>query len=105
MKNVSWDEFRKIAKNIAELMEAKWPDKYTSNIRKANRKNKIFIDWVRNTKGATSIAPYSLRARSGASVSMPIKWSDLDKIKPNEITLKKALILLQNKNPWNDFFK
>lgn len=105
MKNVSWEEFRKIAKNIAELMEAKWPDKYTSNIRKANRKNKIFIDWVRNTKGATSIAPYSLRARSGASVSMPIKWSDLDKIKPNEITLKKALILLQNKDPWNDFFK
>ena len=86
-------------------MEAKWPDKYTSNIRKASRKNKIFIDWVRNTKGATSIAPYSLRARPGATVSMPITWNELDKIKPNEITLKKALKKIKEKDPWNDFFK
>jgi len=93
-----------ISKNIAELMEAKWPDKYTSNIRKNQRKGKIFIDWVRNTKGATSIAPYSLRARSGARVSMPISWKELDEVKPNEITIKKALERLKKKDPWKDFF-
>ena len=103
--DVTWEEFRDIAKNIAELMEAKWPDKYTSNIRKANRKNKIFIDWVRNTKGATSIAPYSLRARPGATISMPIAWNELDKIKPNEITLKKALKKIKERDPWQNFFK
>ena len=75
-----------MAKNIAELMETKWPEKYTSNIRLAKRKNKIFIDWIRNIKGATSIAPYSLRARKNAPVSMPISWDELNKIKPNEIT-------------------
>ena len=103
IKNVDWEEFRNIAKNIAELMEKKWPDKYTSNMRKKNRKNKIFIDWVRNTKGATSVAPYSLRARENATVSFPISWADLDKIRPDEITIKKALKLIKNKNPWSDF--
>jgi len=105
IKNVDWNEFRAIAKNIAELMESKWPDKYTSNIRKEKRKNKIFIDWVRNTKGATSIAPYSLRARPNAPVSFPISWNELDKIKPNGITIKEALKRIKQKDPWVNFFK
>lgn len=102
---MSWTEFREVSLNIAKLMEAKWPDKYTSNIRKCKRKGKIFIDWVRNTKGATSIAPYSLRARANAPVTMPIKWSELDKVKPNEITMNDAIKRLKRKNPWEDFFK
>lgn len=105
MKGLNWEEFRNVAKNIAELMESKWPEKYTSNIRKNKRKNKIFIDWVRNTRGATSIAPYSLRARDNATVSMPISWEELDKIKPNEITLNKAIKRLKLKDPWHNFFK
>ena len=104
INNVNWKETRKIAKDIATLMETKWPDKYTSNIRKDKRKGKIFIDWVRNTRGATSIAPYSLRARKNATVSMPIAWKDLDKIKPNEITMKKAIERLKLSDPWKDFF-
>lgn len=105
IKGIDWKKFRKVAKNIAILMESKWPDKYTSNIRKKNRKNKIFIDWVRNTRGATSIAPYSLRARKKMPVSMPIKWSELDKIKPNEIDMKEAIRRLKLKDPWQDFFE
>ena len=104
IKDVNWKEFRGIAKNIAELMETKWPEKYTSNIRLAKRKNKIFIDWIRNIKGATSIAPYSLRARPNAPVSMPISWKELDTIKPNEITLKKCLERIKKKDPWSSFF-
>lgn len=104
INNVNWKETRKIAKDIATLMETKWPDKYTSNIRKDKRKGKIFIDWVRNTRGATSIAPYSLRARKNATVSMPIAWKDLDKVKPNEITMKKAIERLKLTDPWKDFF-
>jgi len=86
-------------------MEEKWPDKYTSNMRKNQRKGKIFIDWVRNTKGATSVAPYSLRARPKASVSMPISYNELDKIAPDEITLFDAIKRVKKKNPWKDFFK
>ena len=99
-----WDEFSSIAKNIAKLMEAKWPKKYVSNMRKDKRKGKIFIDWVRNTKSSTSVAPYSLRIRKNATVSMPIKWSELDKVKPNEITMDIAIKRLKRKDPWDGFF-
>ncbi len=102
---ISWEEFTQIAQNIAKLMEARWPDRYTSNIRKEKRKNKIFIDWIRNIKGASSIAPYSLRAKDKPVVSMPIKWNELDKIEPNEIDLKNAIKRLKRKDPWEDFFE
>lgn len=101
---ISWQKFRKIAKDIAKLMEEKWPDKYTSNMRIKNRKEKIFIDWVRNTKGATFVAPYSLRARKNAPVSMPIKWSELYKVKPQDIDIKEALRRIKLSDPWKDFF-
>ncbi len=102
--DTNWVNFRQVAKDIAKLMETKWPDKYVANMRKQKRKGKIFIDWVRNTKSSTSVAPYSLRARKNAPVSMPIKWSELDKVKPNEITIKEAIKRLRRKDPWEDFF-
>jgi bifunctional non-homologous end joining protein LigD len=102
--SITWSKFKTISKDIATLLEEKYPDKYTSNIRKSKRKGKIFIDYLRNTKGATSVCPYSLRARNKQAVSMPIKWSELDKIKPDEIDIKKALKRLKLKDPWEDFF-
>ena len=101
---ITWREARMISKNIAELMSAKWPEKYTSNIEKNKRKGKIFIDWQRNIKGATSVAPYSLRLKNKPRVSMPIKWSELDKVKPDDITMSEAIKRLKNKNPWEDLF-
>ena len=68
----SWDAFHDFARRIAQVMAEQWPDRYTSNVRLAKRTGKVFIDWMRNGRGATSIAPYSLRARSGARVSMPL---------------------------------
>lgn len=100
---VTWKNARLIAKNIAELMEARWPNKYTSNMKKSKRKGKIFIDWVRNTKGATSVAPYSLRIRKKLTVSMPISWNELNKIKPDEITIEEAIKRLKRKDPWQKF--
>ena len=102
-RRITWTKARSITRNIAKLMEMTYPDKYTSNMKKVKRKEKIFIDWVRNTKGATSVAPYSLRLRLKPTVSMPIKWSDLDKIKPDEIDIKTALTFLKRKDPWEDF--
>ena len=99
----TWKNARSIARNIAKLMAATWPDKYTSNMKKSKRKGKIFVDWVRNIKGATSVAPYSIRLRKKATISMPIKWSELDKIKPNEITIDKAIKRLKNIDPWEKF--
>jgi len=100
-----WETFHDFARRIAVVMEQKWPDRYTSNVRKANRKNKIFIDWIRNGRGATSIAPYSIRARSGARVSMPIIWKELDTVAPDGITMADALSRISGYDPWNGFFQ
>ncbi len=103
--STSWQIFNDTAKQIAIILEAKHPKLYTTNIRKNNRKGKIFIDYLRNDKGSTCVAPYSLRARPHAPVSMPILWNELTKIKPDQITLPHALKKIKNKNPWQDFWK
>ncbi len=100
----NWKSFSEFAENIAKLMEAKWPDRYTSNIRKDKRLGKIFIDWQRNARMATSVAPYSLRLRDKPRISMPIKWSELDKVKPDDITMDEAIKRLKRKDPWEGFF-
>lgn len=103
--SVEWNVFHDFARRVAEVMEQKWPDRYTSNVRKAKRTNKIFIDWIRNARGATSIAPYSLRARSGAKVSMPIDWDELDTVAPDGINMKDAVLRIAGNDPWRDFFQ
>lgn len=102
--DVTWKKCEEIAENISELMVLNNPNKYTTNIRKDKRDNKIFIDYFRNKEGATSVAPYSLRLKSNASISCPIKWSELDTVKPKDITIKNIRLRLKRKNPWEDFF-
>ena len=104
LKTTSWKKTEKIAFDIAELMVTKWRDKYTTNMRKENRKGKIFIDYFRNKKGATSVCPYSLRLKEKATISCPIFWNELDTIKPNSITIKNIKDRLKKKDPWKDFF-
>lgn len=103
--SADWDTFHGFARNIAKTMEATWPDRYTSNVRKQQRKGRIFIDWIRNGRGATSVAPYSVRARDGAPVSMPIAWAELDAVGPQAVTIKDAESRLQQKDPWETFFQ
>jgi bifunctional non-homologous end joining protein LigD len=102
--SVSWDVFNDFARRVAEVMEQKWPDRYTSNVRKAKRVNKIFIDWIRNGKGATSIAPYSIRAKKGAKVSMPIAWDELDAVAPDGVDMADALQRIRGDDPWKGFY-
>ncbi|WP_312059467.1 DNA ligase D [Anaerotignum sp.] len=103
--SVSWDTFHDFAKGVAVVMEQKWPERYTSNVRKANRKGKIFIDWIRNGRGATSVAPYSLRGRQGAKVSMPISWQELHTIAPDGIDMKQAILRIGGEDPWQGYFE
>lgn len=100
----SWKVFYDFAKKVADLMQATYPDLFTANVRKAERKNKIFVDALRNGKGATCVSPYSLRAKQNASISMPIAWESLAKIKPNQVTIRNFEKYL-TPNPWQDFFK
>ena len=99
----NWDIVRKFARLTANVMEQRWPDRYTSNPRKEQRKGKVFIDWIRNGRSATSVAPYSLRARKGAPVSMPIRWDELDLLAPNGINMRDAINKIAEEDPWKDF--
>ena len=101
----SWEVVHDFSQNVAKVMEKKWPDRYTSNVRKAKRTNKIFIDWIRNGRGATSVAPYSIRARIGAKVSMPVSWDELDMVAPDGINMAEALRRIEGNDPWDGFFQ
>lgn len=97
-----WESFYEFSRHIAIIAENKWPDYFTTNLKKVQRKGKIFIDYLRNNQGSTCVAPYSLRAREGAPISMPIAWEDLKSIKPNEVTIKNYKKYLNDS--WSEFF-
>ena len=77
-----WDQVKAFAKDLAESMAADEPKRFVSKASKAARKGKIFVDWLRNIRGATAIATWSPRARPGAPVAVPVPWATLRKTKP-----------------------
>lgn len=94
------------AKKLGHIIEMKYPDICTVNGSKKARTGKIFIDYLRNSYGQTSIAPYSLRAKKGAPVATPIDWNELKKTSPEKYTIFNIFKRLARKNnPWKDFVK
>ena len=77
----SWDEHRDFAEALARLMAEEEPDRYIAVMSKAKRRGKIFIDYLRNQRGSTAIAPYSSRAKDSASIALPVSWPALGKLK------------------------
>jgi len=88
---------------MVEALERDAPTLYTTNMAKARRKDKIFLDYLRNGRGATFIAPYSPRARPGAPVAVPISWEELahgvDPATFTMATVPKRLASLRD-DPW-----
>jgi bifunctional non-homologous end joining protein LigD len=72
-----WDTHKDFARRFAEALSLAAPDRFTANMSKAKRTGKIFIDWLRNQRGATAVVPFSARARAGAPVAVPIAWDEL----------------------------
>jgi len=99
---LSWDDVKAITQAVAAHMAETEPAKYTANMSKAKRTGKIYLDYLRNSRGATFIAPYSTRARENAPVSMPLDWKDLTaKTKPDGWTLLDATPG-PRKDPWRE---
>lgn len=95
-------EFERIspwAQGVAALAIQTRPDLFTDEFLVKNRGGKVFLDWMRNHWGATTVAPYSLRPRPGASLAAPLDWSELDKIEPNGIRMPVIGERLAN-DPW-----
>lgn len=103
-----WDETKTFCKAIADSMAADEPDKYVAVVSKAKRKAKILVDYLRNGRGATAVAPYSTRARPGASVSAPLSWEELGPtIGPAYFTVATMPTRLASMetDPWENFRK
>jgi bifunctional non-homologous end joining protein LigD len=74
----NWTKVKSFAERFSRAIAEAEPDMFTANIRKAQRKGRIFLDWLRNQRGSTAVLPYSARAREGAPVAAPVGWDELD---------------------------
>ena len=83
--DVEADTVARITRGTSALAVAAHPDELTLAFRKADRGSRVFVDWLRNAPYSTSVVPWSLRARTGAPVAVPISWDELDDIAPNGI--------------------
>jgi bifunctional non-homologous end joining protein LigD len=102
-----WEEVKSFAKGVATRLSESEPQRFTATMSKAKRKGRIFIDWLRNERGATAIAPYSPRARSNASVAMPVSWgelADIDAADAFTIPDAERRVKLQKSDPWKGYF-
>ncbi|MDC8014489.1 DNA ligase D [Tahibacter soli] len=100
-----WDAVKAFARAFAETLAANAPDDYVAVAGEARRKGRIFIDWLRNGRGATSVASYSLRARDAAGVAMPLSWASLGKLASGAdytIDNAAAFVRRRKRDPWND---
>jgi len=102
-----WDEVKAFAEALARTMAADEPKKYLAVATKAKRTGRIFIDYLRNGRGATAIAPFSPRARKGAPVAWPVPWQALSRVKdarPATVETAAALLKRQQTDPWAGYF-
>jgi len=91
-----WPTVKSFADRFSRAISEAEPETFTANIRKVERKGRIFLDWLRNQRGATAVMPYSARAREGAPVAAPIAWNELDKYDGgNHFSIRDADVLLK----------
>ena len=98
-----WDLTKRFAKGFADALAQSEPQRFLATATKALRNKRIFVDYLRNGRGATAVASYSLRGRPGAPVALPLAWSELAKLKrADAFTLKDvpAKLKRRRKDPW-----
>ena len=78
--DAEWPAVKDFASRFATALAQAHPDRFTATMSKAKRKGRIFIDWLRNQRGATAVMPYSVRARPGAPVAAPVTWHELSEV-------------------------
>ncbi|HET6554854.1 MAG TPA: DNA ligase D [Dyella sp.] len=99
----AWDKVEAFARAFAMSLAASRPDEFIAVATKARRGGLIFVDYLRNSRGATSVASYSLRARAGATVAVPLRWEELGKLTGPasfDIRTTPARLRRQRRDPW-----
>jgi bifunctional non-homologous end joining protein LigD len=102
--NLGWEEAKAFAQAVCAAMAADSPDRYLLNMSKKQRTGRIFLDYLRNDRMSTAVAPLSPRMRPGAPVSMPVRWSQVRAgLDPQRFTVKTTLALLAKNQPWQEY--
>ncbi|MBN2839765.1 MAG: DNA ligase D [Coriobacteriia bacterium] len=105
--SLDWDGVKRFAKGIADGIAAYAPERYTATMSKAKREGRVFIDYLRNGRTATFIAPYSTRARARPTVAVPLRWDELDgRIRPDthDLTTIRRRLAQLDADPWAGYF-
>jgi bifunctional non-homologous end joining protein LigD len=86
-----WEELEEFTRAVALRLAKDEPEVFTANMAKAQRKGKVYVDYLRNVRGANAVGAYSTRARAGAPVSVPVEWSELDRLSgPTDFTVAEV---------------
>lgn len=94
--DLDWTTIKDFSSRVAEGLAKNDPKRYVATVTKAKRVGKIFIDYLRNSRGATFVAPYSTRAREGAPIAVPLEWDELTpKLRPDQFTIRNVAARLE----------
>ena len=102
-----WDEVKEFTRLFCQMISAKVPGQYVTTMSMAKRKGKIFLDYLRNARGATAISAFSVRARRVCPVSTPVSWSEVTpKLDPQHFTPGTVIRRLSSlkRDPWEGFW-
>ncbi|AOF93232.1 DNA ligase D [Sinorhizobium sp. RAC02] len=103
-KPLSWAEAKGFAHDVCQEMARDNPDAYLIKMTKSLREGRIFLDYLRNDRMATAVAPLSPRARPGATVSMPLTWTQVkSNLDPKRFTVRTVPALLAKTSAWEDY--
>jgi bifunctional non-homologous end joining protein LigD len=95
-QSADWGAVSSFAERFSRAVSEAEPERFTANMRKVQRKGRIFLDWLRNQRGSTAVMPYSARAREGAPVAAPIAWEELDDYEGgNAFTIRELDLLFE----------
>lgn len=100
-RGADWERVKGFARGFARTIAAEHPDVFTATMAKSRRHGKIFVDWMRNERGSTAIAPWSTRAKPNAPVAMPVSWNELRDLETaHAFGIEDASRRMTRRDPW-----
>jgi bifunctional non-homologous end joining protein LigD len=107
-RQAGWDEVKAFAQAAAQHMASTLPDRFSAKMGAQNRPGKIFIDYLRNNRGSSTVVPYSPRARPGMGVSVPLTWDEVERTTGGAqwsvANLHERLDALRD-DPWSEYWR